>query len=74
MAKQLKNKWIKENEYGDYTQTKDRKSKRTSKITHIIREAKSLGICGKHVGSKSISKLLKGIAKAHEAMTSNKEK
>ena len=61
-------KWKKNTEYGDYTQTKDRKNSRTSSQVMIVREAKSLSVCGKHTGSKPISRLLKGIAKAHEAL------
>lgn len=60
-------KWIKTTPYGDYKETKDRKNSRTNRNVHIIREAKSIMVAGKHAGSKPISRLLNGIAKAHEA-------
>lgn len=61
-------KWVKITEFGDYTQTPDRIAKRTNRNVHIIREARALRVAGKHAGSKPTSRLLKGIAKAHEAM------
>ena len=67
-------KWKKNTEYGDYTQTKDRKNSRTNSQVMIVREAKKLSIAGKHAGSKSTSKLLDGIKKAHESMTKVKKK
>lgn len=61
-------KWTKITSYGDYKKTKDRKESRTSSQVMIIREAKKLGVAGRHAGSKSIKNLLRGIAKAHTAM------
>ena len=66
MAK-IKTHWVKTTPFGNYKNTSDRQN--TSAHTHIIREAKALGIAGKHAGSKPTSKLLKGIARAHRAMT-----
>ena len=66
MAK-VKEHWVKITPYGDYNETPDRKNVRTSSITHILREAKSLLVSGKHRGSKPLSRILNGIAKAHEA-------
>ena len=65
MAK-IKTHWVKTTPCGNYENTSDRNE--TSAHTHIIREAKALGIVGKHAGSKPTSKLLKGIARAHRAM------
>lgn len=65
MAK-IKSHWVKTTPFGNYENTSDRNE--TSAHTHIVREAKALGIAGKHAGSKPISKLLKGIARAHRAM------
>lgn len=65
MAK-IKTHWVKTTSFGNYENTPDRN--KTSAHTHIIREAKALGIAGKHAGSKPTSKLLKGIARAHRAM------
>lgn len=65
MAK-IKTHWVKTTPFGNYEDTFDRNE--TSAHTHIIREAKALGIAGKHAGSKPTSKLLKGIARAHKAM------
>lgn len=65
MAK-IKKHWEKKTPFGNYENTSDRQN--TSAHTHIIREAKALGIAGKHAGSKPTSKLLKGIARAHRAM------
>lgn len=61
-------KWIKTTPYGDYNETTDRISSNTNSHVMIIREARSLSVCGRHTGSKPISRLLKGIAKAHEAL------
>lgn len=63
-------KWKKNNEYGDYTQTKDRIKSRTNSQVMIIREAKKLVVAGRYAGSKPIKRLLQGIAKAHESMSS----
>ena len=65
MAK-IKTHWVKVTPFGNYENTFDRHE--SSAHTHIIREAKALGIAGKHAGSKPTSKLLKGIARAHRAM------
>ena len=65
MAK-IKKHWEKKTPFGNWEDTPDRNE--TSAHTHIIREAKALGITGKHTGSKPTSKLLKGIARAHRAM------
>ena len=65
MAK-VKTHWVKTTSFGNYENTSDRNE--TSAHTHIVREAKALGIAGKHAGSKPTSKLLKGIARAHRAM------
>ena len=65
MAK-IKTHWVKVTPFGNYENTSDRNE--TSAHTHIVREAKALGIAGKHAGSKPTSKLLKGIARAHRAM------
>lgn len=65
MAK-IKTHWVKTTSFGNYENTPDRN--KTSAHTHIIREAKALGIAGKHAGSKPTSKLLKGIVRAHRAM------
>lgn len=69
MAK-VKTHWVKTTPFGNYENTSDRSE--TSVHTHIIREAKSLGIVGKHAGSKPTSKLLKGIARAHKVMAPSK--
>lgn len=61
-------KWVKTTEFGDYTQTPDRIARRTNRNVHIIREARALRVAGKHAGSKPTGRLLKGIAKVHEAM------
>ena len=62
----IKTHWVKTTPFGNYEDTSDRNE--TSAHTHIIREAKVLGIAGKHAGSKPISKFLKVIARAHKAM------
>jgi len=66
-------KWTKTTESGDYTQTPDRVAKRTNRNVHIIREARALRVAGKHAGSKPIGRLLKSIARVHEAMKAAKE-
>ena len=60
--------WKKTSPMGDYKETKDRVESRTNGHLHIIREARSLNVCGRHAGSKPTKRLLLGIAKAHEAM------
>lgn len=67
MAK-IKTHWVKTTSYGDYKETKDRINSRTCSQTMIIREAKKLGVAGRHAGSKPIKNLLRGIAKAHTVM------
>lgn len=61
-------KWEKTTPFGDYEITHDRLSSRTNRQVHIIREAKALGIIGKHAGSKPLYKLLKSIVRARKAM------
>lgn len=71
MAK-IKTHWVKTTPFGNYENTPDRLDARTNNQVHIIREARALGIIGKHAGSKPTSKLLKGIARAHRAMAPSK--
>ena len=66
-------KWIKTTTFGDYMQTPDRVTSRTNRNVHIIREARALRVAGKHAGSKPLGRLLRGIAKVHEAMISYKK-
>lgn len=68
----IKTHWVKVTPFGNYENTPDRQTSRTNAQVHIVREAKALGIIGKHAGSKPTSKLLKGIARAHRAMASSK--
>lgn len=68
-----KKKWEKTTPYGDYTKTPDRINSRTNKITHVLREACSLSVAGRHVGSKPMGKLLQAITRAHKAAASSKE-
>jgi uncharacterized membrane protein len=42
------------------------KKKRLTPDQHIIRQAKSLGVVGKHAGSKPISRLKKSIARVND--------
>ena len=67
MAK-IKQHWEKKTPYGDYSKTPDRINSRINKVTHVIREARSLSVAGRHVGSKPMEKLLQAIARAHKAM------
>ena len=55
MAK-IKQHWEKKTPYGDYSKTPDRINSRINKVTHVLREARSLSVAGKHVGSKPIEK------------------
>lgn len=71
MAK-IKSHWVKTTPFGNYENTEDRVNARTSSHLHIIREARALGIVGRHAGSKPTSKLLSSIARAHKAMASAK--
>ena len=41
--------------------TSDRVNSRNNRNTHIIRKARTLGLIGKHAGSKPISRLLNSI-------------
>ena len=66
MAK-IKKHWEKTTPYGDYNETSNRISANLNNVTHIIREAKALGLYGKHIGSKPLYKILRNIAKAHKA-------
>lgn len=72
MAK-VRTHWTKTTPYGDYSQTPDRVNSRTNSQTMILREARKLGVVGRHGGSKPLSKILNGLAKAHEAISSSKE-
>lgn len=67
-----KQKWEKTTPYGDYNKTPDRVNSRINKVTQVLREARSLNVAGKHLGSKPIEKLLQAIARAHKAMASSK--
>ena len=71
MAK-IKQHWEKKTPYGDYSKTPDRINSRINKVTHVLREARSLSVAGRHVGSKPIEKLLQAIARAHKAMAPSK--
>lgn len=71
MAK-IKQHWEKKTPYGDYTKTPDRINSRINKVTHVLREARSLSVAGRHIGSKPIEKLLQAIARAHKAMAPSK--
>ena len=57
----MKSHWKKTSSYGDYRMTADRVNSRNNRNIHIIRQAKALGLIGKHAGSKPISRLLKSI-------------
>lgn len=72
MAK-IKQHWEKETPYGDYTKTFDRINSRTNKATHVLREARSLSVAGRHLGSKPLGKILQAIARAHKATASSKK-
>ena len=67
MAK-IKEHWTKTTPFGNWEDTPDRQASRTNAQVHIIREAKALGIIGRHGGSKPLDKLLKNIARAHKAL------
>ena len=68
-----KQKWEKTTPYGDYSKTLDRTNSRINKVTHVLREARTLSVAGRHVGSKPMEKLLQAIARAHKAMESSKK-
>ena len=72
MAK-IKQHWEKKTPYGDYSKTPDRINSRINKVTHVLREARTLSVAGRHVGSKPMEKLLQAIARAHKAMESSKK-
>ena len=57
----MKSHWKKTSSYGDYRMTADRVNARNNRNTHIIRKARTLGLVGKHAGSKPISRLLNSI-------------
>ena len=57
----MKSHWKKTASYGDYRMTTDRVNARNNRNTHIIRQARALGLIGKHAGSKPISRLLNSI-------------
>lgn len=65
MAK-IKKHWVKTTPFGNWEDTPDRQN--TNAQVHIVREAKALGIIGRHGGSKPLDKLLKSIARAHKAL------
>ena len=71
MAK-VKTHWTKTTPFGDYGMTHDRLSARTNKITQVIRQAKALGVCGKHAGSKPLDRLLNGIRTVEMAVQAMK--
>ena len=57
----MKSHWKKTSSYGDYRMTTDRVNSRNNRNIYIIRQARILGLIGKHAGSKPISKLLNSI-------------
>ena len=57
----MKSHWKKTSSYGDYRMTADRVNARNNRNIHIIRKARTLGLIGKHAGSKPISRLLNSI-------------
>ena len=57
----MKSHWKKTSSYGDYRMTTDRVNSRNNRNIHIIRQARVLGLIGKHAGSKPISRLLNSI-------------
>ena len=57
----MKSHWKKTSSYGDYRMTADRVNARNNRNIHIIRQARILGLIGKHAGSKPISRLLNSI-------------
>ena len=69
----IKDHWIKTTPFGDYNETPDRALARTERNIHIIREAKSLMLNGKHAGSKPINRILASLARAHEAQAKSKQ-
>ena len=71
MAK-IKTRWTKITPFGDYKETKDRTPKAKERMRSILCEVRKLSVAGKHAGSKPLSKLLRGLAKAHEAISKSK--
>ena len=57
----MKSHWKKTSSYGDYRMTTDRVNARNNRNVNIIRQARILGLVGKHAGSKPISRLLNSI-------------
>lgn len=57
----MKSHWKKTSSYGDYRMTTDRVNARNNRNVNIIRQARTLGLVGKHAGSKPISRLLSSI-------------
>ena len=57
----MKSNWKKTSSYGDYRMTTDRVNARNNRNIHIIRQARILGLIGKHAGSKPISRLISSI-------------
>ena len=57
----MKSHWEKTSSYGDYRMTTDRVNARNNRNVNIIRQARTLGLVGKHAGSKPISRLLNSI-------------
>lgn len=72
MAK-IKTHWTKTSPWGNYNNTPDRMNSRTNAQTMILREARKLSVVGRHGGSKPLYRILNGLAKAHEAISSSKE-
>lgn len=72
MAK-IKTHWVKITPFGNYENTSDRQSAHTNAQVHIIREAKALGIIGRHSGSKPLHKLVRSIARAHKVLHPTKQ-
>ena len=60
MAK-IKTHWEKTTPYGNYNLTKDRVNSRNTRNAQIINKARTLGLIGKHAGSKPISRILQSI-------------
>ena len=73
MAK-VKTHWTKTSPFGDYRMTRDRISARTNKTTQVIRQARALGVSGKHAGSKPLGRLLRGIRTVEMSIQAMKAK
>ena len=73
MAK-IKKYWTKVTPFGNYeVDIPDRVIKEKKRISSILEEVKRLGVSSRHRGSKPINKLLKGLAKAHYAISGIKK-